>query len=74
MIFNFKIILIITPNHMVICDYMKTYSIIFFEINDSFVILYTILISDYIHKYFLHIICIIKYNNILIFIKYRLIS
>ena len=35
---------------MVIYDYMKTYSMIYFEINNTIVILYTILSFDYIHK------------------------
>ena len=55
-IFNFKIILNITLNHIDIYDYMKTYSMIFFEINNTIVILSIILIFDYIRKYFLHII------------------
>ena len=37
---------------MVIYDYMKTYSMIFFEINKTIAILSTILIFDYIRKYF----------------------
>ena len=37
---------------MVIYDYMKTYSMIFFEINNTIIILYIILIFDYVHRYF----------------------
>ena len=57
---------------MVIYDYMKTYSIIFCEINNPIVILYTILIFDYMYKYFFTYYLIIQYNIILISIKCHL--
>ena len=57
---------------MVIYDYMKTYSMIFYEINNPIVILYTILIFDYMYKYFFTYYLIIQYNIILISIKCHL--
>ena len=67
MILNFKIIVNISLNHMVIYIYMKTYNMIFCEINNPSVMLYTILIFC---TYYL----IIQNNNILISIKNHLIS
>ena len=59
---------------MIIYIYTKTYNMIFCEINNPSVILYTILIFDYIYIYFCIYYLIIQYNNILISIKYHLIS
>ena len=50
---------------MVIYNYMKTYNMIFCEINNPFVILYTILIYDKIHKYFFYILS--AESNIIMF-------
>ena len=45
---------------------------IFCEINNLFVTLYTILIFDYIHKYSFTYYLIVQYKNILVSIKYHL--